>query len=335
MKSDCRIIEVNGLDTNEMMEILTPMAVDIYGDSDIKDLLKSYKQKDGENNVSDLFETIEKFRDLCKHITNFDDIIIKYITLLNTVVPKRWHDTFRIYVVSWMLSEIKWETDNEEEIKRCLIELEKVVEKNRNGFVCLLDKSEEQIKKNLKIDNSEKLNDMNKTYGEANSEWVEKAIEKIPVKLKNVKLYHGTSFDNYLKIKEDGYIKATDYSGGSYANDNLALAYINESGYVFTSDSFDFPLSLCFGGYRDNLISWAYPKPKKEKIKTKTNIGVVFEINSAGYEVFYYPGKGESEFLIKGNVDLKDTRVTFYDFNNGRIEQIAEEKASQLVKESK
>lgn len=311
------------------------MVINSYGDDTTKDLVKSYKQMDGINNISDLLETVDKIADIYNHITNFDEIMIKYTTLLNTVVPKRWHDRFRQYVAIWIVSKVEWNIDNEEEIKKCFAELDKVIGKNQNGFICLLNKSREDFIKKSELDDTEESKKASEEYESLSDETMEEVIKKIPVKLQNVKLYHGTSYENYLKIKEDGYIKVTDYSDGNYANDNEALAYIDESGYVFTSDSLDFPLAFCFGGYRDNSISWAYEESRKKERKN-TDIGVVFEIDPTGYEVFYYPNKGESEFLIKGNVNLKDTKVTVYkiDYDEG-LRQITEEEANKTVKESK
>ena len=311
------------------------MVINSYGDDTTKDLVKSYKQMDGINNISDLLETVDKIADIYNHITNFDEIMIKYTTLLNTVVPKRWHDRFRQYVAIWIVSKVEWNIDNEEEIKKCFAELDKVIGKNQNGFICLLNKSGEEFIKKSELDDTEESKKASEEYESLSDETMEEVIKKIPVKLQNVKLYHGTSYENYLKIKEDGYIKATDYSDGNYANDNEALAYIDESGYVFTSDILDVPLPFSFGGYRDKSISWAYENNEKEERKN-TDIGVVFEIDPTGYEVFYYPNKGESEFLIKGNINLKDTKVTIYKFDYEKeLRQITEEEANKTVKESK
>lgn len=140
------------------MEALAPMVINSYGDDTVKDLVKSYKQMDGVNNIYDLLETIDKITDLCSHITNFDEIMVKYTTLLNTIVPKRWHDRFRNHVAAWFFSEAEWDMyDDEEGVKKCLAELDKVVGKNQNGFICILNKSGEQFIKNSNFDNSEKL----------------------------------------------------------------------------------------------------------------------------------------------------------------------------------
>lgn len=323
------------MNTSKLVEKLAPMVINSYGDDTTKDLVKSYKQMDGINNISDLLETVDKIADIYNHITNFDEIMIKYTTLLNTVVPKRWHDRFRQYVAIWIVSKVEWNIDNEEEIKKCFAELDKVIGKNQNGFICLLNKSGEEFIKKSELDDTEESKKASEEYESLSDETMEEVIKKIPVKLQNVKLYHGTSYENYLKIKEDGYIKATDYSDGNYANDNEALAYIDESGYIFTSDILDVPLSFSFGGYRDKSISWAYENNEKEERKN-TDIGVVFEIDPTGHEVFYYPNKGESEFLIKGNINLKDTKVTIYKFDYEKeLRQITEEEANKTVKESK
>ena len=316
---------------NQLVETLAPMVISSYGDDTTKDLIKAYKQMDGVNNISDLMEMIDKIADIYTHITNYDEIMVKYTTLLNTVVPKRWHDRFRQYVAAWILYKTEWDIDDEEEIKKCFDELDKVIDKNKNGFMCVLDKAMAQLIKKSEIDSNEKIKKASEFYENMNNEAVEGLIKKIPVKLQNVKLYHGTSYENYLKIKKDGYIKATNYLGGNYSNDNESLVYENESGYVFTSDALDLPLYFCFGGYRDKSIAWAFDGRKKE-IKNK-NIGVVLEIDVTGYQVFFYPNKKESEFLIKGDVDLKDTKATIYKFDYGKeLRQITAEEANRIAK---
>lgn len=316
---------------NQLVETLAPMVISSYGDDTTKDLIKAYKQMDGVNNISDLMEMIDKIADIYTHITNYDEIMVKYTTLLNTVVPKRWHDRFRQYVAAWILYKTEWDIDDEEEIKKCFDELDKVIGKNKNGFMCVLDKAVAQLIKKSEIDSNEKIKKASEFYENMNNEAVEGLIKKIPVKLQNVKLYHGTSYENYLKIKKDGYIKATNYLGGNYSNDNESLVYENESGYVFTSDALDLPLYFCFGGYRDKSIAWAFDGRKKE-IKNK-NIGVVLEIDVTGYQVFFYPNKKEPEFLIKGDVDLKDTKATIYKFDYGKeLRQIGEEEANRIAK---
>lgn len=89
---------------NQLMETLAPMVISSYGDDTTKDLIKAYKQMDGVNNISDLMEMIDKIADIYTHITNYDEIMVKYTTLLNTVVPKRWHDRFRQYVAAVALT---------------------------------------------------------------------------------------------------------------------------------------------------------------------------------------------------------------------------------------
>lgn len=57
------------------------------------------------------------------------------------------------------------------------------------------------------------------------------------------------------------------------------------------------------------------------------------EIDVTGYQVFFYPNKKEPEFLIKGDVDLKDTKATIYKFDYGKeLRQIGEEEANRIAK---
>ena len=150
-----------------------------------------------------------------------------------------------------------------------------------------------------------------------------------------IRLYHGTSYENYLKIQEDGYIKASDYLDGDFPNENVAKIYRDESGYVFCSDDMDRPLAYGIGGFKENtLFRYFKSKDKKEQsnLKYHGSISVIFEIDTSKYETFYYRGKGQGEFLIKGNVSLDDVKVHMYkwDYYTGIIEKINED---FLVKE--
>ena len=297
----------------------------IWGNNgeDAGKIIENYKKYDGKK-YSDLLYTMEKMIDITKNIDNYEKIVVKYITMLNTTVPRRWHETYRRFAIAWLMYSFEQNTD-----EKYQAEMEKLVKEHEaeisSYLKCFLDKTNSYLG-----DGEEEI-----IAAAAKIQENKEILEKIPVELQNVKLYHGTSYENYLKIKKDGYIKPSNYDDGKYPDKNVEDIYLKESGYVFTSDSIDFPLSLCFGGYRDTIVKWARKKEKNKAKGGQPTIGVVFEIEPSNYEISYYR-KDQSEFLIKGNVDLKDTRPMFFkiDFIDG-IKQLSEVELFKELKKEK
>lgn len=313
------------MNENEIINKLVPVFLEDIADENTKKLFSKYADLEGENaNYGDLLDMGQILIDLLKQVKNYEEISIKYVKMLNTVVPKRWHDRFRKNVQLWISDNVEFEIDDNKNVKQLLIFLDEIFKKNINTAGALVDVSKEIA--NSFFDTDRKHEEWLEESASYTEEMVNHTMMKIPVKLENVKLYHGTSYENYLEIKKDGYIKTTDYSKGDFQNDNLQEIYNGESGYVFTSDSMDFPFSFGFGGHRENMVGWAYNHSDSEKKKSKyRDIGVIFEIDPKNYDVLYYGNKGESEFLIKGTVDLKDTSVRLFKWKDNGFMEISEE----------
>lgn len=310
---------------------MAPFIIDAVADDETKETLNEYKKADKNNTYADFIETADALKEYLRHVKNYDDISVKYTRLVNTVVPKRWQHTYRVIAVMWYLQTLEQDIDMDDEATQKAVEnLQRISDKNPNAFAAIFADNLKTVYKHSDMGrDDEELQEMIESSEKTSDEDVEKAMFKKNIRLKNVKLYHGTSYDNYLKIKESGYIRPSDYTDGTYANDNLAKMYRSESGFVFTSDSIDFPLSFCFGGRTKNAISWAYPDEDKNR-GYNCDIGVIFEIDPTYYNVYFYDKGDFSEFLIRGAVALKDAKPMFYQLTFGEgIKQLTEEEAAE------
>lgn len=303
------------MDKNKMLQFTVPFLGSLLGEEKggVGEVINGF-YKTGNKDITRLLEGAEIFNNMIKTIDNFDYYNKEFTKILNTVVPHRWEERYVSIAMTYMFNLID-ELLVDKKIEKYIEQLRKFSEENEDIFAYLLTTSvsglydiKNQFDEN-NILNEDSLKDISE-------EELKKDSELIPIKeWGNVKLYHGTSYDNYLEIKKDGYIKASDYSDATFPNDKVEIIYSVESGFVFAQDSMDMPLSFVFGGYRKNAIPWAYKneRRKEEYKNSKYNVGVIFEINPEKYEVYFHPGK--QEFMIKGNVSISDTNVLFYDWN--------------------
>lgn len=314
----------------KIVEKLAPIVLNSIGDDETKDTINAYLKADENNSFAAFLETTQAFTEYFKCVKNYDETSVKYATLINTVVPKRWYHAYRTTAVVWYMNIVQNDIDeNDAATQKAVEKLHEVAEKYPNAFAAIVVDNLKNIYKHSDMDEDRELQKMIESSEKTSDEDVEKAMFKKNIRLKNVKLYHGTSYDNYLKIKESGYIRPSDYTDGTFANDNLAKMYRSESGFVFTSDSIDFPLSFCFGGRTKNAISWAYPDEDKNR-GYNCDIGVIFEIDPTYYNVYFYDKGDFSEFLIRGAVALKDAKPMFYQLTFGEgIKQLTEEEAAE------
>lgn len=315
--------------SNVFTELVAPSLIKNFASDDEQQLINSYMNMDGNNNFSDYFLALNILKRMIGKIKNYDEVMIKYMKLSNIILPKTWYENYRKLGISLLLKTVQWQIDDPEEMEQIGNELIDLIEKNENVFAAIAGYALNEILDSVNMGKytKEKLEKIKERYDNYTDEEQEKLTEKIPVKLKNVTLYHGTNYDNYIEIKKDGYIRPSDYTEGKFESENMKKMYEKETGYVFTSDSLDFPLSFLFGGYRENCLPWAYDNEDEIREKKKyTNIGVIFEINPENYNVSFYGKSGNSEFIIPGSVDLKDTIARFfYVDSNGKLKEIKEE----------
>lgn len=234
--------------------------------------------------------------------------------ILNTVTPSHYDDMYFYEAMRTIVEHSTVKKGHEEELKKIMEEM--TTDENMDMFKYFLEyglQTIEDISGQYMKDSIGELDDKAKAIIERDKSMV--SDFPLVSTMQNVKLYHGTSYDNYLKIKKDGFIKPSDYSDGNYkGHENIKEIYLNENGYVFVIDSMDFPLRTCLGGERKNLIqSWAYDD-ELDKDTRNHDLGVIFEIDPTNYEVYF--NRLKREFMIKGKVSMADVRPIFYRFTD-------------------
>ena len=328
------------MENKNIVNLLAPFVVKTFSpDQNAKNVISTYealeRMESGETiDYAELLDVAQMIAELSKLLKNYDDLSVEYTKLMNTVVPYQWFLRYRLFALTWFKVRTLFEREcsDEERIVELIEEIGKRVMKNQNAFLSVLYEGYKTEQNNLSCILSKNEDEK---VGKISKEKIENITQKLPVKLHSIRLYHGTSYENYLKIQEDGYIKASDYLDGDFPNENVAKIYRDESGYVFCSDDMDRPLAYGIGGFKENtLFRYFKSKDKKEQsnLKYHGSISVIFEIDTSKYETFYYSGKRQGEFLIKGNVSLDDVKVHMYkwDYYTGIIEEINED---FLVKE--
>lgn len=291
----------------------------------IQEMLNSFQKETKSKDDSDFFKAIYIYGQIIRCTKNFEEMTKTYYSLMNTVVPYRMRRCYTLRFAFDLLCSDEIDDKKKADYIKLYDELLKLLSDNPN--------IDSYFSRNIVYSDANMENIMScimnskKEYIEDVSDEDMKEYKKFSlIKETNIKFYHGTSFDNYLKILKDGFIKATDYSNINFVNDKTKQHYKYETGYVYVMDSLDLPLVVGFGGFRDNIIPANYINSIQNSIPEKKSnghcdISVVFEIDPTNYEVYFRDNI--QEFAIKGNISLDDTNVLF--FKEGKnITQISE-----------
>ena len=165
---------------------------------------------------------------------------------------------------------------------------------------------------------------------------IDKNIERLqPINIKSadgqINLYHGTSIEAYKRIIEDGYLVPTNYVGlkrDTYvqAEEVYSEKYNKmQTGYCFFSTDLSYVLGYAIDRQGLNAIGISISNSKDERsneeiIDSRLNSdGVIFVIDPKKYigNLYYVPAN--NEFMIKGEVNIRDARVIFVHRNKGKI----------------
>ena len=163
---------------------------------------------------------------------------------------------------------------------------------------------------------------------------IDKSIERLrPINIKSVNgqvnLYHGTSLEAYKSIIEDGYLVPTNYLGVKRDTYIQAEEVYREkynkmqAGYCFFSTDLSYVLDYAIDYPRADAIGISNSKKtiiSKKNIDSRLNSdGVIFVIDPKKYigNLYYVPVN--NEFMIKGEVNIRDARVIFVHRNKGKI----------------
>lgn len=315
---------------NIMNNFVAPLFQNLGTGANSEKVLNDFQKETGSKDYDILMEFVYTGEQLLRCMKNHEDLNKKTYLSMNMVVPHRWEQRCKMYALRCMMRQIKLENSKKEEFDRLSKKFEKLVKENPEIYSYYEKKNKEYLddmvsnpERNL-LSNTDDLTDTS----------IKRLTELILITDSNIKFYHGTSYKNYLKILEDGFIRATDYSDAKYPNSKIEKLYNSETGYIFVMDSLDVPLSFCFGGFRKNAIPWAYDSGNRKDISDEVNedyeddldtIGVVFEIDPTKYELYFRVK--ESEFNIKGDISIDDMNVLFFrqDKKTGHIIQVSED----------
>ena len=297
-----------------------PFIIELSKGTSHGEMLKNFQEETGSKDYITLLNISNTYEQLMRCMKNYKELNKKSYIALNTVVPHRWEQRYKMYVFMNMIKQFKIDPSKEFEAIRLSNELNKLFEDNYEICSYYVNKQQERTLDLLKDNDVDVLSESFEK--EVTDEQIERMTEKILITEKNIKFYHGTSYENYLKILKDGFIKATDYSNAKYPNEKVKKLYENETGYVFVMDSLDVPLAFSIGGYRRNSIPWAYGVDGAYDVD---EIGVVFEIDPTKYELYFL--RKDNEFIIKGDISIDDVDVLFFRMEKitGHISQITEE----------
>lgn len=270
-------------------------------DDKTKKMFDKYTKKSESTDISRFLDEAIKLADIESCVTNYKKLNAEYLKLMNMVAPERWAHFSEYLIEDYFLENAEYKNDSFEKISNILHELNSEYVNGKamiDIFQSMFENDKNEKGFGISKEEIEKIRNMPDDEFTKKTEIMKK---KTPFRT-SIKLYHGTSAANYEKILREGYLKPTDYSSINTRLDFINDYFKTETGYLFTSDSMDTPIALSFRGKRNN----AFGKVEKSKY---SGYGVVFEIDSTGYDLLLYK---KDEILICGNVDIKDAVPHFF-----------------------
>lgn len=295
-------------------DLINKVGINLLGFSDtsLGNMIKNIPNAD----LKEFANCLNLISEIMECVENFKALNVCGTIALNTVPHEMYSDIYIYKVLSEYAEKIEIKKGCEKLFEDNIKKLIEYAKENEEMFAHILDYGIKEYNEIMDQYSGNTLEEYNDKIEQLNDDKKNFLTEFIHITtMKNVKLYHGTSYDNYRQIKKDGIIRASDYSDGDYKNnDNIKELYLAENGFVFSLDSMDFSLRYCFGGERKNLIEdWAYGYNKEDlrkKREKNRDLGVIFEIDTTNYDVYFH--KGKREFMIKGNVSISDTKPLFF-----------------------
>jgi hypothetical protein len=275
-------------------------------DDETNAMFDKYMKESGSTDLNRFLDSSNKLADLTSYITNYKELNAEYVKLMNMVAPTQWGQFTEKLCDGYIASHVKYQDGATEQINHILHELdaEQVNGKSMLNVIQTMVKNDEAGENGILQTYGEEIKQLESMSEDKRAETIKKIKEKKKFR-SSIKLYHGTSAANYKKILHEGQLKMTDYSevntNNVYINDLLH----SETGYLFTSDSMDIPIAMSLIGAHEK----AFKKSKKSQKAKRIGYGVVFEIDSTGYDLLLYKG---DEILICGDVDIKNTIPHFF-----------------------
>ena len=304
---------------NVVSNIVMPTLMNLWNKSDTGKIINEFQKETGSKDYATLLKIMNKFEQEMRCVKNYETFNKIFYTVTNMVFPscKSASDYFFLHFPE--LFEI--DANKMPEIMDMSYELKVLSEQNPEIYEYYTQNRGNKIRTTVLQDKNKYIEECEKL----SKDQIEVLIDKSLIMDTNVYFYHGTSYEKYLKILKDGFIKATYYSKVVFPNKNMEDVYKTETGYVFVKDLLDAPLNYGFNTHK-NALSWDWEKNDETDITNQ--IMVIFEIDPTNYEL-YFRNK-ENDFIIKGNVSINDVNdILFFkwDKDTGYITQISEEEA--------
>lgn len=263
-------------------------------------MFDKYVAAAGDTDLNKFLDAAVKVSEFESYIKNHKELQAEYVKVLNRIAPEHWGFLKDECMDVWYKEHAEFDSKDVGKIETLLQNLQTDQVNDKYMFDIMSSLAKPETEKSLTFKRLKNMSDDD----------FDKFEYKKRLSLKGITLYHGAPSIYYRSIVNDGLLKSTDYSDISlkevYDNQKLESMIHNETGYVFACTSMDYPLYRSIYENLSNTIDG----------RKKIGYGVIFEINPSNYDVFLYK---MDEFLIKGNVDLKDTTPHFFKLNNNGL----------------
>lgn len=173
-----------------------------FGSETNKKMLNDFKKETGSIEYDILTDIAYTYEQLLRCAKNYKELNKKVYTGMNMVVPHRWEERYHTYVCFCAERQFELDPPKKEVYDNLCDKLEKLYKDNPEIFKYFIKSKQARIN-DMMFDSQENLFENTDYLSDEN---ISKLTKTFLITTSNVKFYHGTSYKNYLKILEDGFI---------------------------------------------------------------------------------------------------------------------------------
>ncbi len=313
---------------------------------DNSNMVRELKKEVGQNEIISAFKDWSDFTDkykiyIDKNTNEYKKIFNIFLDCMYEVLPPLYDTAYRANIIQMFMNKLSFiffkdYTNGKELFQKFVEDFVELISRHQNLVVFLLNKFGESTKQII----HKEISDVD--ISNISEEQLRKMEEETkPIKIEHfspsLRLYHGTSLENYKDILKDGFIRRSNYKNLDYSkvkeNEKLyRMKYEYEDKFVFLDAGLDYPIAFSSNGYRKNILYWSRELIQEEKErKGNDNLingdGVIFIVDPNKYNLYFY--MGENQFLIDSDIDIRDTEVLFVHHEGGII-TITDKKGNEL-----